>query len=94
MSLEFKFNDQNLYRGEIAPKGITVTGATSITSAWYEIHDAKDESILTSWTAATISSYTLSAPIAAGDTKGQRYVLFKFFDSPYTRIAKLMYDVI
>jgi hypothetical protein len=94
MSSGFRFNAQNLYKGEVAPLAISTSGFTSITSAWYSINDAKDDSCLTSWTAATITSADVSAAITAGDAKGQRYVLFKFYDNPYTRIARLDYDVI
>jgi methanogenic corrinoid protein MtbC1 len=97
MPAEDRFNSKNLITGEIARKGITVTknsGTLNITSATYAVYDAKDDSIITAESDATIDGADVYASITAGTAKGQRYVIFKWVDGSYTRKARLNFDVV
>ena len=96
MSGPFTFDSANIYTGEVVRKGITVTrnsGTLDITSAWVTIFNAEDNSCVTTDTAATISGADVYALITAGNSIGQRYAIFKFFDDPHTRKVKLNFDI-
>jgi hypothetical protein len=97
MASEYRFNSNNLLKGEEARKGITVTrnsGTLDITSAYVTTYDAKDDSVVTARAAADFSGANVSALIAAGSSKGSRYTVFEFFDDPYTRKVRLDYDIV
>lgn len=98
MASEDVFNSKNLFVGEVARKGITVTkssGTLNITSATVITYDGKDLStVITAEADATIDGADVYASISAGTTKGSRVTIFKYVDGSYTRKARLNYDIV
>jgi len=97
MAAHDEFDSKNLLIGETRRKGIVVSctsGTLNITSAYYTIYDASDNSVITSETAAIINGATVYAMVEAGDSIGQRFLIFKYYDNPHLGKARLNFNIV